>query len=117
MNSFEVFMIDNFLKFNIVVFLICFIYTILINKKIKKGFVQFLVGFLAVIIISLISTGLLIAAIGAFHYPSFWKASKDSPGGLFAWSIETGVEFGAIGQILGLIAFIILRIRHKAVHT
>lgn len=109
--SFEATMMENFVLFNAsCVLAYCILFKILCNR-LKSGFLISVSGLIAAIAIVLACSAFGVIVVGIFTMPSFLNASAKNPFGLVAWGLETGIEFGLLAQITGIIAFIAFRVR------
>lgn len=113
MSPFETTMMQNFWTFNGGVALISLIVLGYMARSLRPGYLISIAGLVAAIVVSTILAACAIALVGAFYSSNFLRTAVEQPLGAITWSFQNGPEFGLLGQIVGIIGFIVLRVRRS----
>lgn len=111
MTSFDKYLMDNYLLFNVAVALVNLILVGHLAQRLKSGFAMSALGLIAAVAISVIVPAIAVSIVGVFVMPSFLPAIAKSFIGAISWSLEAGGEFGILAIAAGIIGYLIVRMR------
>ncbi|TGQ83713.1 hypothetical protein EN850_02930 [Mesorhizobium sp. M8A.F.Ca.ET.207.01.1.1] len=111
MEAFEATMTSNFFAFNVAVGLVSVVASGHLAQRMRPGFVRGASGFVLAAGIALFVAAAGTWLVAAFSSPAAAATSWRIPFRAVMWSLETGVEFAALGIVAGMLAYAVLRLR------
>lgn len=113
MENFETVMMSNFIVLNLAVALISAIFSALLARRIRAGFLLGLMGFLLAFVAALCVAAAGTWVIAAIVSPKVLLTTVRMPLGALSWSLVTGIEFLGSGSAVGWLSYLIFRLRRR----
>ncbi|OBQ67981.1 hypothetical protein [Mesorhizobium erdmanii] len=114
MQEFEAALMDRYVAFNIAVAVAGITMSGYLAQRMRPGFLLGTLGFALATALALFVAAAATWLAAAFMTPGLAGRSWAVPLGAVAWSFATGVEFATLGISVGMLAYLVLRLRFPA---